>query len=514
MQTQKPFVRSSATSFSDRVPTVSNTEEYQQIRDVLASADYTDRGVTQVLGVDSLNRLGERKFPVLMRRTAGGTPLETLIRLFILGQMVDEAAATRAFAPMPLEDWAKIGLVALSDSEVRPSVQLRCYQGMVIAYDFVRRGPGGVEPDYVMGVSPSSLVLASMTVRRPIGAALDLGAGCGIQAFLAAPHSQRVVGIDRNRRALAISQFNAQLNQIGNVEFREGDMFQPVAGETFDLIVSNPPFIISPDDRHLFLNSGLEGDEICRRIAREAPGFLSEGGYCIFNANWAVVEGEDWRARLAGWFENTGCDGLVILQDVLDLGEYAASLIEVGNNEQAEYSRHFGEWMDYYTARHMTGIGQGVIIMRRAGRRQNWFAVEDPPKKITFPSGDDVALLVELRSFLRSLRHESDLLDACLRLAPNARLEQVHEAAAGIWQPVSGRLYRVGGLEFSGSLDGHSAAALAKLDGRLPLREWLGQLAAALNADPAAFTPSARAIIRRLIEQGFLLPADSCSRGL
>jgi len=508
MATHPQPVRPLQTPLNERVPVVTNPSDYQRIREVLAAAGYTDRGITQVLGVDTLNRLGERKSPVLLRRTRGGTPLETLIRLFILGEPVDVLAATRAFAPMELDDWRKNGLVSLEGSLVEPSLQLRCYQGMVIAYDFIRRGPGGLQRDYVMGVSPSSLVLASMTVRRPIHSALDLGSGCGIQALLAANHSERVVGVDCNGRALAISQFNSRLNRIENVQFRDGDMFGPVAGETFELIVSNPPFIISPDNRHLFLNSGLESDDICRRIVREAPAFLSEGGYCVFNANWAVVEGEDWRARLAGWFEGTACDGLVILQGVQDLGEYAASLIEVGSNEQAEYTRHFNEWMDYYAARRMTGIGQGVIVMRRAGARRNWFAVEDPPQNIAFPSGDDVAQLVELQTFLHSLNHDSDLLDQFLKLAPNVRLEQTHGVVDGAWRQMSGRLCRVGGLEYSGSLDGQSAVALAQIDGRRPLRECLVQLAATLNTDPAVLVPSALAVFRRLIEQGFVLPAS------
>ena len=111
------------------------------MREVLAAADYTDKGITQVLGVDTLNRLGERKFPVLLRRASGKTPLETLIQLFILGEPVDIAAAARAFAPMALDEWVNIGLVSQNGSLVHPTVQLRCFQGLVIAYDFIRRGP-------------------------------------------------------------------------------------------------------------------------------------------------------------------------------------------------------------------------------------------------------------------------------------------------------------------------------------------------------------------------------------
>src|SRR5215470_13143158 len=148
------------------VPSVVDAGDFQRIRDVLAGANYTDAGIIKVLGIDSLSRLRERRLPALLRRTGGGTPLETLIRLFILGQPCDVAAARRAFAPMGLNKWIEIGLVEVTDSLVHATLQLRCYQGLILAYDFPRRGRGGLRQDFVMGVSPSSLVLVSMTIRR------------------------------------------------------------------------------------------------------------------------------------------------------------------------------------------------------------------------------------------------------------------------------------------------------------------------------------------------------------
>src|SRR5262249_10768573 len=114
-------------------------------------------------------------------------------------------------------------------------------------------------------------------------------------------HSDRVVNVDCNRRAVGMARFNAKLNGIKHVDFREGNMFEPMKNETFDLIVSNPPFIISPENRHFFLDSGLQNDEICRQIVQQAPRFLKDDAYCILNANWAVIEQEDWRATLGDW---------------------------------------------------------------------------------------------------------------------------------------------------------------------------------------------------------------------
>src|SRR5258707_5683432 len=113
------------------VPRVSDTVDYQRIRDVLASAGYTDEGVVKVLGVDSLSRLRDRRLPALLRRTSSGAPLDTLVRLFILDQPVEASVAERALAPMTISEWSAIGLVERTGTSVRPSVQLRCYQGMV-----------------------------------------------------------------------------------------------------------------------------------------------------------------------------------------------------------------------------------------------------------------------------------------------------------------------------------------------------------------------------------------------
>ena len=59
--------------------------------------------------------------------------------------------------------------------------------------------------------------------------------------MLAADHAEHVVAVDLNPRALWLTELNCRLNGIANVECRKGDLFEPVAGETFDLVVTNPP---------------------------------------------------------------------------------------------------------------------------------------------------------------------------------------------------------------------------------------------------------------------------------
>ncbi|MGH9280937.1 MAG: DUF7059 domain-containing protein, partial [Acidimicrobiales bacterium] len=110
---------------------------YRRIRDALAAAGYDDQGVTRVLG-EGIASLGGKKLPILLHRSGGGTPLETLIRLFILGVPVGMEEARAALGPMGPEWWAQRRLVRLGEVGVEATVQLRCYQGLVVAFDFHR----------------------------------------------------------------------------------------------------------------------------------------------------------------------------------------------------------------------------------------------------------------------------------------------------------------------------------------------------------------------------------------
>ena len=73
---------------------------------------------------------------------------------------------------------------------------------------------------------------------------LDMGTGSGVCALFAARHARRVVAVDINAAAVRCASINARLNHLDHrIEFRHGDLFAPVAGERFDLIVFNPPFL-------------------------------------------------------------------------------------------------------------------------------------------------------------------------------------------------------------------------------------------------------------------------------
>src|SRR6184192_737454 len=155
---------------------------------------------------------------------------------------------------------------------------------------------------------------ACATRSRLAGAsrARDVGTGSGIHALLAAAHAEHVVATDVNARALAFTELNAALNGVTNVECRRGSLFEPVAGETFDLITCNAPYVVSPESRWAYRDSGLQADEISERVVREAAAHLTDGGFATLLVSWLAEDEDEPDVRVLEWAEETGCDSWIL----------------------------------------------------------------------------------------------------------------------------------------------------------------------------------------------------------
>jgi len=483
-------------------------EAFARLRSVLAAAGFTDGRVAAALGGEKLRSVSGQDVPILLRRTGGGTPLDTLIRLFLIGVPVDAPSCRTAIDPMRLEDWVAAGLVAVEGDSVVGAVQLLPYQELWLASDRPQKIASGLAADYVMGIGSSSQTLANLTIRQPSRRTLDLGTGCGFQAFLAARHSVEVVAADRNPRAVAFAAFNARLNGLDNVECLEGDLFEPVRGQEFDLVVSNPPFVISPESRYIYRDSGMRGDAISQTVVRQVPALLAEGGFCQILCNWAHLAGQDWRDRLAEWFAGTGCDAWAMRSETLDAAGYAAKWIRHTERDSPEqFHRRLEEWLAYYEQAGIEAVSGGLITIRRRSGAANWFRADDAPAKMLGPAGDGILLGFALRDYLEAARSDEVLLAERFRVSPDVGLHERYEHGSEGWCLAESELRLGRGLAYAGSVDPYVARLLARCDGRVPLGQLLRELAESLGQDPAAITAACLDVVRRLVERGFLIPA-------
>lgn len=483
-------------------------EDFGRLRQVLDRADYHEQGVMDSLGVDCRS-ISEQDLAVLLRRTCSASPLDTFIRLFLIGVSVSVEQTRRAVEPMAMESLIATGLLRTREGRVEGAVRLLPFQGMWLAFDLPPRIDAPSPPDYVMGIGSSSLTLANLTVRRPSRRTLDLGTGCGLLAFLAARHSQRVVAVDRNPRAVHFTAFNARLNDLSNVDCRVGDLFEPVQGERFDLVVSNPPFVISPETRYVYRDSGLRGDQIVEKILRRVPPLLNDGGYCQILCNWAHVAGEDWRDRLASWLCESGCDGWVLRTDTFEPDVYAAKWIRHTERDNAErLHQRFEQWLEYYHEAGIEAISAGLITARRRSGTGHWFRVDDGPERMLGPAGESVAVRFAIHDFLQQTQGDEAFLARRFRVAPDVRLQQSFSAAAEGWCLEDLRLEISRGLAYSGNIDAYVLQWLGRCDGKTPLGAILRQQAEDSEEEPARFTAAGVAVARRLAAAGFLLPVS------
>jgi SAM-dependent methyltransferase len=345
--------------------------------------------------------------------------------------------------------------------------------------------------------------LAQATIRRHARTTLDLGTGCGVLALLAAAHSEHVVAVDSNPRALRMARFNAQLNGSFQIEFMDGNLFEPVTGRQFDLIVCNPPFIVAPEQIYLHSYSGQHLDRLCETIARSAPAFLREDGYCQILCNWVQLAGQDWRERLRSWFDGSGCDAWVLHSHSEETADYAFNRIANLALSSEQMERRFNSWMEYYDREHIEAIGFGLITMRRANRSANWFRCESWPEMLG-PCGDAIERGFAARDFLED-RNDRDLLETRVRYAPNLRWRQEHDVS-DLGSAVHSSLHFTSGLAYTANMNSAMVKFINGCSGDRPLSGYLAETAAMSDEAPTQFAPRFLKTVRRLIELGFLLP--------
>ena len=491
-------------------------DDVRRARQCLDESGFTLDSLTERLGVHAFAHLGQGELAPLVRATQAGDGLDILLRLFVIGMPVPFGAARAALQTLPVEEWIAGGVLADIDGAVSSRIAIRPVGGpadWLIAHDFTRRHGTALPDDHVLGMSASTQALAGATIRREITSAFDLGTGCGVQALYASEHAARVVASDLNPRAAACATLTMELNDVTNVAVREGSMFDPVEGERFDLIVANPPFVISPSRRYLFRDNELVVDELCRQLVRSAPSHLTDGGHCQVLASWAHVRGQDWRDRLHGWFEGTECDALVLEREVLEPGAHAASWLRQ-TEPPDRWASEFDAWMDYYERHDVEAVGFGLITMRKRATGTPWFRAEEAPHDWAMPCGDHLGASFELAGFLDGTTDER-LLDIALLIAPDVVLDErarpaadtATDGASAGWSVTDRVLRQTAGLCWEGQVDGTLAAIAAACDGTRPLGAVLADAARPADVEPADLARAAIPVLRRLIERGFLLPA-------
>ncbi|MCZ2524585.1 DUF7059 domain-containing protein [Streptomyces sp. HB2AG] len=521
---------------STHPPSLPDPARADRLRDALKRAAYTADGLLDLLGSPAYAALSRNETVPALRAARGTDPLSVLVRLFLLQQAVPYASAAAA---LDVRDCLDGGWLTRADGAqdgpgdglgdtpgdggpVRATVDIRPYGGgedddwwivsdlgcAVGGASGIGRAPGVPASDLVLGVGGASTTLANITVRRPVRRALDLGTGSGVQALHAARHAGHVTATDLNPRAVHFARLTLALSGVRGADVLGGSLFEPVGDRRFDLIVSNPPFVISPGARLTYRDGGMAGDDLCRTLVAGAADHLEEGGYCQLLANWLHVEGEDWKDRIAGWIAPTGCDAWVVQREVQDVTQYAELWLRDGGDHRggpAEYAARYEAWLDEFERQGARAVGFGWITLRRSGSDRPVVRVEEWPHPVEQPLGPVIEQWFARQDFLRD-HDDAALLASRFRLADSVVQEQV--GVPGAEDPEHVVLRQNRGMRRATEVDTVVAGFAGVCDGTLAAGQILDAIAQLLDEDPVVLRDRTPASIRLLVEQGFLIPVD------
>lgn len=371
------------------------------LKELLAAAGYTGDGVRERLGIRHPDDVGPlNRAAVLERLRAASDPLAALLRLFFLETPVTSREADVALRRHDVERLVRARLLRQRGAKIAARLRLDAVRDGLFFADrrFCspdRRAAGLPSGDTVYPVCSDSVMLAEVVAEQQGARVLDLCSGTGVQGILAASWAREVIAVDVGRRAVAMARLNARLNGLGNVVVRQGDLYEPVAGERFDLIVANPPFVPSPHRGPAYHSGGPLGDRILRRVVEGFEAHLGERGRAYAISHLALRRGQDVAAAVGPWLSDFGGRSMALVFEsgtAVDLA--AAQAIFALEDGLAAYEREVGRWVRFLERHGAEQVVALVLVAERRGHR-GFEVVDGHQRSLTLPVTPPVSQLVE-----------------------------------------------------------------------------------------------------------------------
>lgn len=475
----------------------------------LSAHGFTVAGLTEFLGSAGM-AAWHRGEPAAVRRLCrSDEPLSVLIRAFLLKDAVPFEQLAQLIGEEPATAILSEGTVAYDIIPHVISGEDRWVFSNVDA-SMVQHVPG---PDHVLGVGAASLSLLSTVPLDPVESLLDLGTGSGVQILGQLGVVKRAVGTDVHPRALDFAR--ATLAGEPGVELREGSWFEPVAGEKFDRIVANPPFVVGlPSIGHVYRDSGLSLDGASELVVSQLAEHLNPGGTAHVLAAWVHTDKERWQTRVASWLPDNGVCAWIVQRDVVDPEMYVGTWLrdESIDPRSPEAEERTRVWLDYFAEHGVTGIGFGYVAVQRLDdATASDILTEELSHPYTDPLRAEVTEYFARCAWLREATTE-DIVNSRYQLRPSVATEAIsvpdHTSGMG-FTPELARISRMDGPLWSHEVDEHLLRILAGLSPEgLSLGEIIELYAMANRLDSDTFGPAVIGACIDLIRHGFIIPAE------
>ena len=460
------------------------------------------------------------------------------------------------------------------------AVDARRRDDVLIASDWGELAGAIPGPDHVMPVGGATRTLAALAAYGADERVLDVGTGCGYHAILAALCGARVTATDVSARALGYARFNAALAGA-EIDFRRGSLLEPVRGprsdpadavdsadslsaarERYDVVVSNPPFVITPeaaraDGVRTYRDGGREGDSLLAELVGELGDVLAPGGRAWMLGNWEIKASDaapdrpfgsvsdllrdaapdrpldavpDWARGPAAWSPD-GLDAWVIQREVLAPPDYAEMWLRDGGQTPRDggYEKAYAAWLEDFARRGVVGVGMGYISVRApegesgdwdAGHSNagNWDAAgsnaEDSAKRRPWRRFEELSgpAPIDLHGYVEGVWAHRDLLRAgdsallAARLVCRGVEHRLH--APGQPEPFMLKLAQVAGFAAEVQVTSAVAGVVGACDGELTLGALCDAVAQLLGEPVENVRTEVLPAVRELVGLGILISGE------
>ncbi|WGD36242.1 methyltransferase [Lysinibacter sp. HNR] len=537
------------------------------LRTDLKNSRYNTSAIADTLGtaaeaLQRSQRVPSERALTLRRKSQKREAIDVLIELFTLGNNVRVAEIDNALPTLKSAGAEALGLITRDTDEARALVDLVPFHWIdtrgeidwIIASDqgeLSRRGP--LPDNFVLGVGGATRTLAGLMISSPADSLLDLGTGCGVLAMIASRYVKRVVATDISPRALRFAAFNVELNLLServidlkpetigvsrpaeadlasgvhtsveidpsgsenrshgeSIEFRLGSLFQPVAGERFERIVSNPPFVITPRNTHVpayeYRDGGMVGDALIRSVVEKIDLFLTPHGVAQLLGNWEYRADEPLLAPVREWLAPTERVGWVIERERQTCDHYAETWIRDGGHlpRSPDFDRLYRAWLEDFDERRVIGVGFGYLII---GEQQvdPWLRLEALRGQLgDNPLGLGVAVEEALDAVSAVAALSKSEFEA-LTLVTSPDVTEHRHYIPGEEHPAVIQLVQGGRFGRTLSVDTALAACVGACDGELRIGPIVAALAQLLEVDAEVLGGELHPRLRELIIDGFLV---------
>lgn len=347
--------------------------------------DYSEKAVFGRLGAADIDQILIKLLPAYLDiQLKENTHLDKLIKLFLLAQPVNADDLLEMFNEEQLQLLHTTGLLDRTEGSYKSTAAIfPCLDGF-FATDHMFTSHVSANTVYPLGLD--SYLLSRALLNPQVENTLDMCTGCGLHAILAAKYSKQVTGVDKNPRAVNFAQFNALLNQVENVRFLAGDLYEPLKGEKFDWIIANPPFVPSPDTTLYFRHGSPSGEGISKRVIAGIPDFLRDNGYAQLVSSLVFRKDENYLDKIKGWLDDNGIHLMVLSSTPCHVEKYIQEHITTDPNSP-QFNDDLKLWVNSYRENGIISVADGLMFMKKVSGRTQRIGLDssqNPPAEFSF----------------------------------------------------------------------------------------------------------------------------------